>query len=356
MGDFPMTMFAAFMAALVLTTVMAASQHDVDEIVPEPEYERASSPVPIAARKEMTKTELLKTPDLTSPNSVIEWKRMWGKGADVTEEAKNEKSCKRRCQFKFAHIGPHALKECNAGCSFYGEKSSVIPAGQRCISGTAECNGFLQTAANTCKSTCARRLKHESWTIEAPLSASKSADAKVVKKMMKGKTKGKKGAKKAAKKKAKKGAKKKKSKKGKLKKAAMNAAKELDSNVDVAKFALHFCSQGCELAAANICFQGSGACLNTPDFQTKWPRVGSCTAKSNKCQANGSPTCSARRCIKTKEQCHAACHTWHGQKSMCLGECNPANAMRSGKKENKVIKKMMKGKGPKKGAKKKKKE
>merc|ERR1712093_130989 len=150
---------------------------------------------------------------------------MWGKGADVTLEAKNEKSCNRRCLFKFKKIGPHALKECQAGCSFYGEKRGepIIPAGQRCISGSAECNGFLQAASNRCKATCERRLKHESWTIIAPLSASKAADAKVVKKMMKGKKKGK--TKKAAKKKGKK----KKGKKDELHKSAMNAAKELDS-------------------------------------------------------------------------------------------------------------------------------
>merc|ERR1712227_958218 len=117
MGDYlSMAMYAAFMAALVLTTVMAAPQDDVHEIVPETEYNRASGPhltyrisgsaSPVTLRKEMTKSELLKTPDVTSPNSVIEWQRMWGKGANVTPEVKNEKSCKRRCLFKFKKIGP----------------------------------------------------------------------------------------------------------------------------------------------------------------------------------------------------------------------------------------------------------
>merc|ERR1711939_728401 len=140
--------------------------------------------------------------------------------------------------------------------------------------------------------------------------------------------------------------------KKKLKKNAKATAKEAVTRITIAHFAGHFCSQGCRLGAANICYQGSGECLNTPEFQTKWPKVGSCTKKSNACTADGTPTCAASKCIQTKEQCKAACWSWRsksgaGIESICRGDCDN---MRN---DGKVIAKAFGKKKGKKGAKKK---
>merc|ERR1719163_1562473 len=351
-------MMRATLVALVITTVFSAPvTHDVNEIVPEQEASAASqfslSPlmVPAVHGKEMTRAELLKTPDLTSPSSLKEWHNMWGKGADVTMQAKDLVSCKRRCEFTFKNIGPHALEACNSGCTLYS-KQTVVPKGKRCLSGSRSCNDFLRRASDKCAVACKSLIVPPEKN---------TAEIKVIYKMY---AKKKKAAKKAAAKKAGKKTKKKvaKKKKGpkakvaaakkKLKKNAKATAKEAVTRITIAHFAGHFCSQGCRLGAANICYQGSGECLNTPEFQTKWPKVGSCTKKSNACTADGTPTCAASKCIQTKEQCKAACWSWRsesgaGIESICRGDCDN---MRN---DGKVIAKAFGKKKGKKGAKKK---
>jgi len=321
---------------------MGVPEIDFDQAAAAPPFSLSPLMVPAASKKEMSRTELLKTPDLTSPSSLKEWHNMWGKGADVTMQAKDLVSCKRRCLFTFKNIGPHALEACNSGCTLYS-KQKVVPEGQRCISGSNHCNNLLRRASETCSKSCASLIiPPEKNTAEMKVIYKMYKKAKKAKKFDVSKFDKNHKGKKVAKKKAapkKKGPKAKlKAAKKKLAKAAKATAKESVTRVEIANFAGHFCRQGCKLGAANICYQGSGECLNTPEFQTKWPKVGSCTKKSNACSADGTPTCSATKCIQTREQCKAACTSWRtksgaGIESICRGDCD------HGVKDMKVINK-----------------
>jgi len=325
-----MNFYGVVVVALILTTsALGAPSSDADSVIPEASFSEEVEQLPMAQETEMKMPQMIQVqkkkkaaksksnkakkkdvkkasttkdvrwkPDVTAPSSMKEWNKMWGAGADLTSEVKNKQSCHQRCEFDYKSTGADALSKCKDGCNIYSDVVDIVFKGKKCMSGSKECNDDLKKAENICNTKCEKIPSGPSAPKTKANDNARTPAGGHLPSVPPHK---------------------------KLKVAANSA----DTTQEKAKLDLHFCTKGCERGASNICYQGSGECLNVPGLLIKFPRVGSCRTTSNKCAGNGSPTCSAENCIQTPEQCHSACSDWHtragaGEIAICQGQCPSA--------------------------------